>query len=125
MDPTHQAAALAVQVRVDFLLEGGFVQVAAADGDAERDGFFLGLARYVLVDGDGGVDAAALAEEGADGAAGALGGDEDDVDVGGDVDFGQVFEDGGEAVGEVEGLQHISQAAPALEKGRGGCLPFL
>ncbi|KGQ01625.1 hypothetical protein PAAG_11607 [Paracoccidioides lutzii Pb01] len=54
------------------------------------------------VDGYGGVDAAAFAEEGADGAAGAFGGDEDYVDVGGDVNLREVFEDGGEAVGEVE-----------------------
>jgi hypothetical protein len=41
-----------------------------------------------LEDGDGGVDAAALAEERADGAAGTLGGTEDDVDVLGYVDLG-------------------------------------
>lgn len=104
VDAAHQAAALAVQVRVDLLLEGGLVEVARPDGDAERDGLLLGLAGYVLVDGDGGVDAAALAEEGADGAAGALGGDEDDVDVGGNFDLGEVLEDRREAVGEVEGL---------------------
>jgi hypothetical protein len=57
-----------------------------------------------LENGDGGVDATALTEEGADGTAGTLGGDEDDVDVGGDLDLGEVLEDGGETVGEVEGL---------------------
>lgn len=88
VDAAHEAAALAVQVGVDFLLEGGLVEVARADGDAHGDGFLLGLACDVLEDGDGGVDAAALTEEGSDGAAGAFGGDEDDVDVGGDVDFG-------------------------------------
>lgn len=108
MDAAHQAPALAVQVRVDFLFEGGLVQIAAADGDAEGDGFLLGFAGDVLEDGDGGVNAAALAEEGADGAAGALGGDEDYVDIGGDFDFGEILEDGGEAVGEVEGLFLIS-----------------
>ena len=59
-----------------------------------------------MVDCDGGIDAATFAEEGADGAAGALRGDEDYVDVGGDVDTGFGFEDGGEAVGEVEGLRY-------------------
>ena len=104
MNTTHQATALTVQVGVDLLLEGGLVEVAGADGDTEGDGLLLGLAGDVLVDGNGGVDTAALTEEGADGAAGALGGDEDDVDVGGNLDLGEVLEDGGEAVGEVEGL---------------------
>ena len=107
VDAAHEAAALAVEIRVDLLLKGGFVEVAGADGDAEGHGFFFGFARHVLEDGDGGGDAAAFAEEGADGAAGTFGGHEDDVDVGGDVDFGEVFEDGGEAVGEVEGLHVI------------------
>lgn len=101
VDAAHEAAALAVQVGVDFLLEGGLVHVARADGDAERDSLFFGFARHVLEDGDGAVDAAALAEEGTNGAAGSFGCDEDDVDVGGDFDLGLVLEDGGEAVGEV------------------------
>ena len=70
----------------------------------ERDSLLLGLAGDVLEDGDGGVDATALLEEGADSAAGALRGDEDDVNVGGDLDLGEVLEDGREAVGEVESL---------------------
>ena len=104
MDATHQTSPLTVQVGVNFLFESRFVEVAGPDGDAQRDGFFLRFAGYVLVDGDGGVDAAAFFEERADCAAGAFGRDEDDVHVGGDVHFGEVFEDGGEAVGEVEGL---------------------
>lgn len=104
MDTTHEAATLAVQVGVDLLLEGGLVEVAGADGDTESLGLLLGLAGDVLEDGEGGVDATALTEEGADGAARALGGDEDDVNVLGDVDVGDILEDGGEAVGEVEGL---------------------
>ena len=104
MDTAHQATTLTVKVRVDLLLEGGLVEVAGADGDTEGDGLLLGLASDVLVDGNGGVDTAALTEEGADGAAGALGGDEDDVDVGGNLDLGEVLEDGREAVGEVESL---------------------
>jgi hypothetical protein len=57
-----------------------------------------------LVDGNGGVDPTALAEEGSDGPAGALGGNEDDIDIGGNIDLGLLLEDGGETVGEVEGL---------------------
>ena len=108
MDTAHQAAALAVEVGVDLLLEGGLVEVAGADGNTEGDSLLLGLAGDVLEDGDGGVDATALLEEGADSAAGALGGDEDDVNVGGDLDVSAVLEDGGETVGEVEGLEYVS-----------------
>ena len=104
VDTAHKAAALTVEVRVDLLLEGGLVEVTGADGDTEGDGLLLGLASDVLVDGERGVDTTALTEEGADGAAGALGGDEDDVNVGGDLDLGEILEDGGETVGEVEGL---------------------
>jgi hypothetical protein len=57
-----------------------------------------------LEDGDGGVDTTPLTEEGTDGAARALGGNEDDIDIGGNIDLGLVLEDGGETVGEVEGL---------------------
>ncbi len=88
MDAAHQTTALAVEVRVDFFLEGGLVEIAGADGDAESDGFFQGFASHVLENGEGGVDSSAFAEEGADGAAGAFRGDEDDIDVGRDVDFG-------------------------------------
>jgi hypothetical protein len=104
VDTTHQAATLTVEVRVDLLLEGGLVEVAGADGDTEGDGLLLSLASDVLVDGEGGVDTTALTEEGSDGSARTLGGAEDDVDVGGDLDLGEVLEDGGETVGEVEGL---------------------
>ena len=107
VDTAHQAATLTVQVRVHLLLEGGLVEVAGADGDTHGDGLLLGLAGHILVDGNGGVDATALTEEGADGTAGALGGNEDDVDVRGDLDLGEVLEDGGETVGEVQGLQTL------------------
>lgn len=115
VDAAHQAAALTVQVRVDLLLEGGLVEVAGADGDTERDGLLLSLAGDVLEDGDGGVDATALAEEGADSAAGALGGNEDDVDVGGDLDLGEVLEDGREAVGEVESLSVVISTSSKID----------
>ena len=107
VDTAHEAATLAVQVRVHLLLEGGLVEVSGTDGDTEGDGLLLGLAGDVLEDGNGGVDATALAEESADGAAGTLGGDEDDIDVGGDLDLGEVLEDGGEAVGEVKSLLRL------------------
>lgn len=104
VDTTHQAATLTVQVGVDLLLEGGLVEVAGTDGDTHGDGLLLGLAGSVLVDGNGGVDTTALTEEGTDGTAGTLGGNEDNIDTLGDVNLGEVLEDGGETVGEVESL---------------------
>jgi hypothetical protein len=92
------------QVGVDLLLEGGLVEVSRADSDTEGNSLLLGLAGDILPHGDGGVDTLASLEEGADGAAGSLGGDQDDIDVGGDLDLGQVLEHGRETVREVEGL---------------------
>ena len=104
VDSAHQATTLAVQVGVDLLLEGGLVHVSGTDGNTEGDGLLLGLAGDVLVDGNGRVDTTALTEKSADGTAGTLGSDEDDVNVLGDFDLGEVLENGGESVGEVESL---------------------
>jgi hypothetical protein len=109
VDTTHQATTLAVQVGVYLLLECGLVHVSGTDADTESDGLLLGLSSNVLEDGDGGVDTTALTEEGADGTAGTLGGNEDDVNVGGDFDLGEVLEDRGETVGEVESLFRVSE----------------
>jgi hypothetical protein len=105
VDTTHEAATLTVEVRVDLLLEGGLVEVARADGNTKGNSLLLSLASDVLVNGERGVDTTALTEEGSDGSARALGGTEDDVDVGGDLNLGEVLEDGGETVGEVKGLR--------------------
>lgn len=104
VDTTHQATTLTVEVGVHLLLESGLIHVSGTNGNTEGNSLLLGLASDVLVDGDGGVDATALTEEGADSTTGTLGGNEDDVNVGGDFDLGEVLEDGGETVGEVEGL---------------------
>ena len=104
VDTAHEAATLAVKVTPDLLLEGGLVEVAGADGNTHGDG----LAGDVLVDGDGAVDTTALLEKRAHGAARALGGNKDDVNVGGNLDVSAVLEDGGETVGEVEGLEYVS-----------------
>jgi hypothetical protein len=104
VDTTHQATTLTVKVGVDLLLEGGLVEITRADGNTESNGLLLGLAGDVLEDGNGGVNTTALTEERADGTARSLGGDEDDVDVRGNLNLGEVLEDGGETVGEVEGL---------------------
>lgn len=119
VDTTHQAATLTVQVRVDLLLEGSLVQVAGADGDTQGNGPLLSLAGDVLVDGEGRVDTTALTEERADGTSRALGGAEDDVNVLGNIDLGEVLEDGGEAVREVQGLRasHVSAQGRELREG--------
>lgn len=108
MDTAHEAASLAVEIRVDLLLKRCLVEVAGADGNAEGDGLLLGLAGNVLEDGKGRVDATSLAEQRADSASGTLGGNKDDINVGGDLDLGLVLEDGGEAVGEVKSLKYAS-----------------
>ena len=114
MDTAHEAATLTVEIGVDLLLEGGLVEVAGADGDTEGDSLLLGLAGNVLEDSEGRVDTTALTEQGADGTAGTLGGAEDDINILGNVDLGDVLEDGGETVGEVEGLLDSSVSARAL-----------
>ena len=63
----HQDAALAGQVAVDFVLEGGGEQVARADADAEGEAALFGAAGGVLEDGVAGVDAGAGQEVAAHG----------------------------------------------------------
>jgi hypothetical protein len=106
VDTSHQATTLTVKVGVDLLLEGGLVKVTGSDGNTHGNCFLLGLAGDVLEDGDGGVDTTSLAEESSNGSARALGGNEDDIDIGGDVNLCLVLEDGRETVGEVESLQN-------------------
>ena len=108
MDSAHQAASLAVKVGVDFLLESGFVEVPTTNSDTKCNGFLLGLSSDILIDGNGRVDASSFAEEGSYSAAGAFGCDENDIYVGGDIDFGLFLEDGGESMGEVEGLVFLA-----------------
>jgi hypothetical protein len=63
------------------------------------------VASDVLEDSDGGVDATTLTEKSSNSSARTLGSNEDDIDISWDIDFGLVLENGGETVGEVEGLQ--------------------
>ena len=88
VDTSHQTSTFTVQIAVDFLLKGGLVKISGSDGDTQCHSLFFGLTGNVLEDRDGGVDASAFLEEGSDGTAGTFGGDEDDVDVGGDFDLG-------------------------------------
>lgn len=105
MDTSHQATTLTVQVGVDLLLESGLVEVTTSDTNTESNCLLLGMSSNILEDGNGGVDTTSLTEEGSDGSARALGGNEDDIDISWDIDLGLVLEDGGETVGEVEGLR--------------------
>jgi len=104
VDTAHQATTLTVQVGVDLLLKGRLVHVTSTDGDTKSDSLLLSFAGDVLVDGDGGVDTTALTEKTADCAAGTLWCDEDNVNVGWNLDLGLALEDWGESVGEVESL---------------------
>ncbi len=104
VDAAHQAATLAVEIRIHLLLKGSLVEIAGTNGDTYGLGLLLSLARDVLVDGVGRVNAAALSKERPDRPAGALGSHEDHVDVLGDVDLGEVLEHGRESVGEIECL---------------------
>lgn len=107
VDTAHKAASLTVEVRVDLLLKGGQVHVSGADGNTEGGGLLESLASDILVDSDGGVDATALAEKGADSAAGSLGCDEDDIDISWHFDLGELLEHGGESVREVKSLWSV------------------
>jgi hypothetical protein len=104
VDTTHQATTLTVEVRVHLLLKRGLVQVTATDSNTEGLGLLLGLASDVLVDGIRGVDATTLTKERANGSARTLGSNEDDIDILGYVDLGDVLENRGETVGEVQSL---------------------
>ena len=108
MDASHQAATLAVQIGPHFFLEGSLVKVSRTNGHTQSHSFFFGFACDVLVHGEGAVDAAAFLEKRADGSARAFGRDEDHVDIFGDVNVCDIFEDWREAVGEVERLQRVS-----------------
>lgn len=107
VDIIYEVVVFIVEVRVDFFFEGGFVEVVGVNGNIYGDGFFFGFVGYILVDGEGGVDVMVFFEKGVDGVVGIFGGVEDDVDVSGDFDFGEIFEYGGEIVGEVESLRVV------------------
>jgi hypothetical protein len=63
------------------------------------------VASDILEDSDGGVDSTTLTEESSNSSTRTLGSNEDDIDISWDIDLGLVLENGGEAVGEVEGLR--------------------
>ncbi len=103
----HENPALAGEIADDFAFEGRGEKVPGADPDSERQRFFAGLAREVLEDGKARIDAAAVEEVGAHGAAGALRRHQDDIDVRGRDDTGLVLVDDGEAVREVKRVARL------------------
>ena len=102
-DAAAQHSLLAEQVGLGLLLEGGLQDTgtAGADGGGIGQSHILGLAGEVLLHADQAGHALALQVLAADGVAGALGGDHDDVHVGGRHDGLEVDV---EAVGEGQGL---------------------
>ena len=125
-DEVGQAAAqhrlLAEQVCLAFLLEGRLDHAGAAAADrrgvGERD--VVGVAAGVLRDRDQAGHAAAALIFGADGVAGALGRDHEDVDVGTRLDEAEMDV---EAVGEGEGgaLLHVRREVLIVDT----CLIFV
>jgi hypothetical protein len=109
VNATHQATTLTVQVGVNFLLKGGLVEVTTANTNTESNCLLLGLASEILENGDGGVDTTSLAEESSNSSARALGGNEDNVDIRGNIDLSLVLEDWGETVREVESLWELAK----------------
>lgn len=105
MDTTHQAATLTIQVGVNLLLESRLVQVSTTNSDTKSNCLLLGVASYVLEDSNGGIDSTTLSEKSSNGSTRALRSNEDDINIGWDIDFGLVLEDWGETVGEVKSLQ--------------------
>ena len=81
MDGTHQDTTLTDEIRVDFLVESGLIQITSADTDTESDSAVLSLARDILENGEGGVDTTALLEETTDSETGTLGGNQDNIDI--------------------------------------------
>ena len=104
VNATHEAATLAVEVRIDLLLECGLVEIAAPDCYTQSDSLLFSFASHILVDSNGGIDAASLAEQTSDCSTGTLRCDEDDINVRGHFDLCEILEDGREAVGEIESL---------------------
>ena len=85
LDGAHENAALAVEVREDFLAERGLVHVPCAHSHTQGKRALLGSPARVLVHRNRRVDAAALEEQRAHGRARALGRNEHDVNIrGGD-----------------------------------------
>jgi hypothetical protein len=114
VNTTHQATTFSIEIRVDFLLKGGLVQVSTANGDTEGNSLLQSLTSDILVDSNGRVDTTSLAEESSDGTARAFGGDKNDINVLGDIDLGSVLEDWGETVREVKGLEKLENIADKL-----------
>jgi hypothetical protein len=113
VNAAHQAPSLAVKIGPHLFLKRRLVKVPATNSDAKCDGFLFSFAGDILVDSNRRVDATPFTEESPNSATRAFGGYQDDIDVSWNFDFGQVFEDGREAVGEVESLK-VSLAIMAL-----------
>jgi hypothetical protein len=105
VNAAHQAASLAVEIGPHLFLKRCLIEVPATNGNTERDRLLFCFASDILVDSDRRVDAAAFAEKSPDGTTRAFRSYQDDIDVGWNLDFGQILEDGRETVREVKGLK--------------------
>ncbi|KAH3660712.1 hypothetical protein OGATHE_005044 [Ogataea polymorpha] len=104
VDTSHQTSSLTVQVRVDFSLEGGLVNVTRSNGNSQSNGLLLGLTSNVVPDGVRRVDTSALLEKRSHSSTRTLRSSQDHVNVGWWHNVGQLLEDRRESVGEIQGL---------------------
>jgi hypothetical protein len=104
VNTAHKATTFTIEIGIDFLLKGGFVEVSTTDGNTHGNGLLESFASYILKDGYRRVDSTTFAEQTANSSAGTLWSDEDDINVSWDIDLGSVFEDWREPVREVKGL---------------------
>ena len=103
-DTSHKDTTFTVEIRVNFLLEGGLVSVTGTDSDSESTSLLHRLSGNVLPNSDRGVDTATLLEESSDSSSRSLGSAEDYVDVLGSFDTSVLGVNEGETVREVESL---------------------
>jgi hypothetical protein len=109
LDTTHETSSFTVQVTVDFLFKGGLVEISRSNCNTKSNSFLFGFTSDILEDGERGVDSSSFLEERSDCAAGSLGGDEDNINVSGWHDTGEILVDNGETVGEVKSLQLVGR----------------
>jgi hypothetical protein len=109
-----------IQIRPDFLLEGGFIHVSGAHSDTESNGLLLGLTGNILPNGDARVDATTLLEKSSNSSARTFGSNKDDINIRRWDNSGIVLVDDRETVREVQCFafgNQGSQLGPSLRLG--------
>lgn len=81
LNGTHQDTTLTKEIRVDFLFKGGLVQVTGTNTDTQGNSTLASLAASILVDCERRVDTTAFLEQTADSETGALGSNQNHINV--------------------------------------------